>query len=124
MDDVDPRGIDREEAQDVGSRLLDTAMIASASSIAVRSIQVDRWYALPNCSTFHGRSGSSECVVRTSGTPHSFFAMNPAMSAYHVWQWTTSASRVSLAIDRSRWKASSAPLNRASVSCVAAAHGP
>ncbi|MCE3250446.1 MAG: hypothetical protein K0R41_4271 [Geminicoccaceae bacterium] len=44
------------------------------------------------------------------------------MSVYQVWQWTTSASTVSLAIASERWKASSAPAKRGSVSSLAAAH--
>ena len=46
------------------------------------------------------------------------------MSVYHVWQWTMSASRVSLAIARLRWKASRAPPKRGSVPCLASAHAP
>ena len=44
-------------------------MIASAASTAVFSTQDDRAYPPPNCSAFHGRSGSRLCVVTTCGTP-------------------------------------------------------
>ena len=45
------------------------------------------------------------------------------MSVYQVWQWTTSASRLSFAIARLRWSASSAPANRGSVFSFAPAQG-
>ena len=44
------------------------------------------------------------------------------MSVYQVWQWTTSASIVSLAIASERWKASSAPAKRGSVFSFASLH--
>ena len=43
------------------------------------------------------------------------------MSVYQVWQWTTSASIVSLAIASERWNASSAPAKRGSVFSLASA---
>ena len=43
------------------------------------------------------------------------------MSVYQVWQWTTSASIVSLAIASERWNASSTPAKRGSVFSLASA---
>ena len=46
----------------------DTAMIRSAPSYAVRSIQELSRYPPPSCSAFQGRFGSSECAEMTCGT--------------------------------------------------------
>ena len=77
---------------------------------------------MPSCSTFQGRSGSSEWTVRTLGMPHSFEAITPPMSVYQVWQWTRSASSVSLAMARERAKASMAPTKRGSVPRLVSSH--
>ena len=44
------------------------------------------------------------------------------MSVYQVWQWTTSASRLSFAIASERAKASTAPAKRGSVPRFASSH--
>src|SRR5512146_1582810 len=51
--------------------------------------------------------------------PHSFLARKPANCTYQVWQCTTLASRLSFAIARLRYMASSAPPKRGSVFCLA-----
>ena len=56
------------------------------------------------------------------GTPHSFDAITPPMSVYQVWQWTSSASIVSLAMARERAKASTAPTKRGSVPRLVSSH--
>src|SRR5208283_4031816 len=58
-------------------------------------------YAEPSCSTFQGRWGSSECVVRTRLAPVSCFARQPARWEYHVWQWTMSTPSSIPAMTRS-----------------------
>ena len=45
----------------------DTAMTPSACSMAVRSAKHDSAYPPASCSSFHGRSGSSEWHVMTCG---------------------------------------------------------
>ena len=57
------------------------------------------------------------------GTSQSRLASRPPISVYQVWQWTTSASIVSLAIASERWNASSTPANRGSVFSLASAQG-
>src|SRR5512146_2151443 len=54
--------------------------------------------------------------------PHSFLARKPANCTYQVWQCTTLASRLSFAIARLRYMASSAPPKRGSVFCLASGH--
>src|SRR5512136_2359168 len=56
--------------------------------------------------------------------PHSFLARKPANWTYQLWQCTTLASRLSLAIARLRYIASSAPPKRGSVFCLASAQAP
>ncbi len=83
-------------------------MTASADSAAVRSAHSDSWYPPPSCSAFHGRSGSSEWLVMTWGTPYVSCASRPARFAYHVWVWTTSAPSTPAAMARSTLNVSSA----------------
>jgi hypothetical protein len=78
-----------------------TATTASAASYAVRSAQLDNRYPPPSCSAFHGRSGSSECAVTTCGTPYRSLAQWPAMFAYQVWEWTSSALSTAAVMVRS-----------------------
>ena len=47
----------------------ETATTAAAEPADTRSHQLDRAYPPPSCSAFHGRSGSSECMVMTCGMP-------------------------------------------------------
>ena len=65
-------GIQRDTpaARPRASRTL-TAITASAASTAVRSTQDDTGSRRRAVPAFHGRSGSSECAVRTCGTPYS-----------------------------------------------------
>ena len=67
-------------------------MTASAASMAARSAHAATSAPWPSCSRFHGRSGSIEWAVTTSGMPWMSWARSPPKAAYHVWEWTTSAS--------------------------------
>ena len=49
----------------------DTAITAAAAVADTRSHQDEIAYPPPSCSAFHGRSGSSECMVTTCGMPYS-----------------------------------------------------
>src|ERR1035441_5903446 len=101
----------------------DTAITASASRIAVRSIHELIAYPDPNCSAFHARNGSSECVVSTNGIPYSFFARKPAIDTYHVCVCTMSMRSSSFICDRFSASASTAVLNFASVPAVTSGGG-
>src|SRR5215470_14908663 len=79
----------------------DTAMTAAADSAATRSHQDESAYPPPSCSDFHGRNGSSECIVMTCGMPYRVEARWPARLAYQVCECTTSASATAAAMDRS-----------------------
>ncbi len=79
----------------------ETAITAAAEVMATRSAHEDSAYPPPSCSAFHGRSGSSECIVITCGMPCSRDARCPARLAYQVWECTTSAPPTASAMDRS-----------------------
>ena len=103
VDHLDPVRVDRRVGGQHVARACrrETAMIASAASIAVRSHQEDSAYPPPSCSAFHGRSGSRLCVVTTCGTPCSSLAVCPAKFAYQVWLCTRSVPAQPAAISRS-----------------------
>jgi hypothetical protein len=67
-------------------------MTASAASSALFSAHAETSAPRPSCSRFHGRSGSIECAVATSGMPWTSRARRPPKAAYQVCEWTTSAS--------------------------------
>ena len=92
----------------------ETATTPSAFWYAVRSIHVVTSYAVPSCSTFHGRCGSSECVVSTSRAPVSGRARQPARCEYQVWQCTMSGASTAPTMARSRTSASSSRACRGS----------
>ena len=101
----------------------ETAITRPRRGSSVRSIQLAvrrRCPAAPP-STAGGAPASGWSAP---AAPHSCLARHPARCAYQVWQWTTSASRSSLAIARLRWNASRAPPNRGSVPCVASVQAP
>jgi hypothetical protein len=79
----------------------ETATTAAAEVAATRSAQEESAYPPPSCSAFHGRSGSSECMVTRWGTPYSRDARCPARLAYQVCECSTSAPATLSAIDRS-----------------------
>src|SRR6202051_5208470 len=101
----------------------DTAITAAADSTATFSHQEDRAYPPPSCSAFHGRCGSSECVVTMCGTPYRRAARWPARLAYQVCECTRSAELTAAVIDRSVeivWSAWFASSSRSQDRCATA----
>ena len=79
----------------------DTAITAAAAVADTRSHQDEIAYPPPSCSAFHGRSGSSECMVTTCGMPYSSEARWPPRLAYQVCECTRSAPSAPAVMDRS-----------------------
>ena len=79
----------------------ETAITAAAAVADTRSHHDDSAYPPPSCSAFHGRSGSSECMVITCGMPYSSDARWPPRLAYQVCECTRSLPSAPAVMERS-----------------------